>query len=218
MAYDTQADFAAAYRVALVDPDTGATYRWYRNPNINGGQPINVLLHYHRLWGYKSKESMADRLIAHSSITSNDSIILVGGAFGWTGEWIEQKTGASVVSVDTSSWINADQANSGDDELREAIIAGGLDPDSGFGLEIFNKFSDPLPRCRISGGVINEDMSNNGSRQRIIAKLPKAPTLIITEEMWQLLTPAEQTEYADRLTNFGVAVVHVIDNQIINGP
>ena len=106
MAYVTKADWFTNYRGPLVDPDTHYCYSNFYHPDINGGNRVNIILGYNRLKHFAYQEWVADRLIAHSSITSNDSIIIVGGAYGWTGEWLEQKTGAAVVSVDPLRCIN----------------------------------------------------------------------------------------------------------------
>lgn len=216
MSYETQADFAALYRCALRDPDTQERYANFRDPAKYGDQVINITLHYHRLVKLPDRRNMAQRLVDRYGITDQDALIIFGGAYGWLGEALKDLVNCTAVSVDTSPWINASKDLSGDDELREAIIAGGLDPDTGLGKQFFDKFSDPLPRARIP--VANETLSNNGSRQRVIAHLPKNPTRIITEEVWQLLTDQERTDYTARLTAFGVPVTHIIDNQIIDGP
>lgn len=219
MAYDTEADFAAMYRRALVDPVTNYTYYGFKSPNMNNGQPITINVPYCRAAWFPLKESLADRIVAHVGITANDSIILFGGAFGWLGEWIERKTGASCVSVDTSTWVNTTQSQNQDDKLKQAIEANpGLTISDGLGKELYDKFADPGPACRIYGGVVNESLSDNDSRQRVIAKLPRNPTLVITEEVWQILTDAEKTEYASRLTAFGVRILHIIGNTLIDGP
>ena len=218
MPYDTEADFVANYRITLMDPDTGWRFYNFKSPDFNNGNPVTVRVGYCRAGFYAGKEKMADRVIAHSNITADDSIILFGGAFGWLGEWIEQKTGAAVVSVDVSTWVNATQNDDQDIKIQEAIEADGLTISSGPGKYIYDKLKDPGPACRISGGVINEDLKNNGSRQRVIAKLPRNPTLIITEEVWQVLTDAEKTEYTTRLTNFGIPVLHIIDQILVDGP
>lgn len=211
----TKAEYTAQYGFYPHIPGTNKKLARYREPELFGSDEfVTLRLHYHPLRGRVSAGQLADRLIAEKALTASDSVIIFGGAFGWLGEALKAKLpGLEAVSVDISDYVHAVKDLSPDDELIESIRASGYDETAGIGLQLFNWFSDPAPRASIT--VLNEDLSNNGSRNRVRTALPKLPTRIITEEVWQTLTPAEQTTYQNRLGQFGIELIHIIDNVII---
>ena len=209
----TKAEYTAQYGTYAVIPGTNKRLARYREPALFGDTYVTLRLHYHPHVQRQYANERADKIIAAKGITAADSLIIFGGSYGWLGEALIAKTGCSAVSVDTSTYIQDTKDLSPDDDLIESIRAGGLDETTGIGLMLFNWFSDPNPRATIP--VLNEDLANAGSRARIIKALPKAPTRIITEEVWQVLTPQEQGLYQDRLGQFGAELIHVIDGIVI---
>lgn len=211
----TKAEYVAQYGFHPKIPGTNKKLARYHEAALFGeGEYVTLRLHYHPLMGRVSAAQRADKLIAAKGLTADDCVVIFGGAFGWLGDALKEKLpGLEAVSVDISDYVHATKDASPDDELIESIRASGYDETTGIGLQLFNWFSDPAPRASIT--VLNEDLSNNGSRNRVRAALPKNPTRIITEEVWQVLPPAEQTLYQDRLGQFGIELIHIIDGIII---
>lgn len=195
MKFDTQADFAAVYRSPLIDPKTRARFYNYRDPALYGNVAITIFLGYHPLTIKPLKEQVAKRLLEKVVITDSDTVAIIGGAFGWLGEYLPGK----VYSVDTSEWVHNAKDQSADDELRDAIIAGGLDPDAGIGKQLFDRYSDPSPRAKIPV-------------YRTLAEAPK-PSVIITEELWQVLDEKTKDEMREHFS--GKKVAHILDGKVM---
>jgi hypothetical protein len=210
----TKAEFTAQYGFYPLIPGTNYKLAGLKHKGLFGtDEPVTLRLHYHPLRERISADQRADKIISAKGITAEDSLIIFGGAYGWLGEALITKTGCSAVSIDTSQYVHDTKDQSPDDDLIESIRASGYDETTGIGLQLFNWFSDPTPRASIT--VLNEDMANGGSRNRIKSALPKKPTRVITEEVWQTLTPAEQTLYQSRIDQFGLELIHVIDGIVI---
>lgn len=211
MAWGSKGDFYGSYRAHAVLAD-GRRMACYTGPE-NNYKPTTVLFSYLKLDQMPSKQKMADRLIAEIGISSSDRIVIFGGAFGWLGNALQDKTGCVCASVDTSEWINAEKDKSHNADVRESIIAGGLDPESGLGFEISQKYNDPSPRSNIP--VLNEMLDTPKSKGSVRNALGGLPTRIITEEVWQTLTPIEQSAYNTRFAEFGIPVTHIVDGKIL---
>ena len=222
MAYE-KADFYAAYGTYAVDPVTRHRFAKFQSPSVFGGQEITLRLHYHPLVIKPSKVAMAQRLIDYlqaqgTPLTATDRVVIIGGAFGWTGEALEDLIpGLEAVSVDMSQYVQDTKNLSPDDELLESIVAGGKNVgDGGVGDFLFSKFSDPNPRARNGAKVLQEDLSTVKSRNEVRKVLQQSdPTRVITEEVWQILTQAEKDKYTAAAASWGVPLTHIIDGVII---
>lgn len=221
MAYE-KADFYANYGFWAIDPVTRHKFARFKSPNIAGGVEITCRLHYHPAAVKKLKATMAQRLVDHfiaqgDPLTADDVLVVIGGAFGWLGEALEDLVpGLVACSVDLSDYVQLVKDQSPDDELIESIEAeGNTITDGGPGQYLYDKFKDPNPRSRNPNRVIKETLANNGSRNRVRAKLPRNVTRCITEEVWQLITPQEQQTYTDAAAAWGVPLTHIIDGAII---
>lgn len=214
MAGYTKAEYVAQYGFYPKIPGTDYRLARLRHPALLGTfETVSLRLHYHPLRERVSAAQRADKIIAAKNIVASDSLIIFGGSFGWLGEALIAKTECVAISIDISQYVQDTKDLSPDDELIESIRAEGYDETTGVGLKLFNWFSDPAPRASIA--VLNEDMANNGSRNRIRTALPRNPTRIITEEVWQVLTPEEQLTYASRIAQFNLELIHVIDGIVI---
>lgn len=222
MAYE-KADFYAAYGSYAVDPITRHRYANFRSPGVLNGAAITLRLHYHPLVQKPSKAILAQRLVDHFIAVGNplmpsDRLVIIGGAFGWTGEALEDLiTGLDVVSIDLSQYVQDTKDLSPDDELTESIEAEGhAVNDGGVGQFLFNKFTDPNPRSRNGGRVLQEDLTSVKSRNAVKKALQQTnPTRVITEEVWQILTQGEQDQYTTAAQAWGVSLTHIIDGVII---
>lgn len=178
--WDTKADFDAAYS-AGVEPE-GTT-----------GRP-EVVLHYNRYaflaWHRKRMINVAAAL----GWTSGKRLVIAGCAFGWSLETLLDELGfAQVLGVDTSAYTNSNLTTNEDAEIAAAITAVGLNPASGEGLTLFNRFRDGGgPRSRKNTLVLNENLSSNASRNRVRNAMGAPHTYeIFTEDMLTSLTDAE---------------------------
>lgn len=224
MAYE-KADFYAAYGVYAVDPVTRHRFAKFRSPNVQGGAEITLRLHYHPAVQKPYKFIMAQRLVDWfaangTPLTASDRVAVIGGAFGWTCEALEDLVqGLGAVSIDLSQYVQDTKDLSPDDELIESIEAQGYThADGGVGQFLFEKFSDPNPRSRDGSKVIKEGLDSNQSRNKVRQALKNAdPTWIITEEVWQILTQQEKDRYTDAAAAWGCGLVHIIDNIIVAG-
>lgn len=218
----TKADFYAAYGAYAVDPVTRHRFAKFRSPDIEGGAELTLRLHYHPVVQKEAKAQMAQRLVDHfiaqgAPLTADERIVIIGGAFGWTGEALEDLVpGILAVSVDLSQYVQDTKALSPDDELIESIQAEGLDHTTGPGKHLFDKFTDPNPRSRNPDRVLQEALDSPKSRNEVRKALQQMdPTRVITEETWQILTQAEQDKYTAAAASWGVPLTHIIDGVII---
>ena len=213
----TKANFASQYRDFPCIPGTNKKLARYHEAALFGeGVYVTLQLGYHPLTVRPICEQRSARIIEECGLTSESSVAIVGGAYGWTGEaMMRQLPGLDAVSVDISSYIHATKNLSPDAELVECIRASGYDETAGIGLQLFEWFSDPEPLAKIP--VLNERLDTVSSRKRVNAALSRPVTHVLTEDMWQLLTPEEQIEYEERLALLGDEVIHYFDGRLIRG-
>ena len=212
MAYE-KADFYSAYGFYAVDPDTGIRYAGARIPEFPD-QSITLRLHYHPFLYRKVALQKAQQLVDKEVVSSESKIIIAGGAYGWLGEALEVLVpGCQCVSVDTSQYVQDSKEFSPDDELIESIRASGFDETEGVGLFLFNKFSDSTPRAIVP--ILQEDLLTEESRNRTIASMGGTPTLVITEEVWQILPQESKDAYEQAASDLGIEITHIIDGVMI---
>lgn len=223
MAYE-KADFYAAYRIYAVDPVTRHRFARFKSPDIEGGAELTCVMHYHPFVIKPQSADKAQRLVDHfitqsAPLTATDTVVVIGGAFGWLGEALEDLIpGLEAVSVDLSQYVQDVKGLSPDDELQEQLEAEGYNITTGPGLYLFNKFSDPNPRCRRPEMVVQNDLSTVKLRNDVRKLFQRNDvTRVITEEVWQVLTTGEQDRYTAAAANYGASLTHIIDNVIIAG-
>lgn len=221
MAYE-KADFYANYRTFAVDPVTRHRYARFTSPHVQGGAELTLVMHYHPFVRKPEADQLAIRLILHFQalgvpLTPADRLCIIGGAYGWLGENLEDRfEGLEAVSVDLSQYVQDTKDSSPDDELIEEIEAQGLTIASGPGQFLYDKFKDPNPRSRDGSKVLQEDLNSTRSRNEVRKALKQTdPTRIITEEVWQLLSQEEQDRYTAAAANWGVPMTHIIGGVII---
>lgn len=218
-----KADFYAAYGVYARDPVTRHKYARFKSPHVLDGAEITCRLHYHPHVQKPHKAQVAQRLVDYFiaegvPLTADDRICIIGGAFGWTAEALEDLVpGLEACSVDLSQYVQDTKDSSPDDELIESIEAEGhTHTDGGVGQFLFEKFTDANPRSRDGSKVLQEDLSSNQSRNKIRQALKNTdPTRVITEELWQLIDQTEKDRYTAAAANWGVSLTHIIDGVII---
>ena len=122
----------------------------------------------------------------------------------------------NIVGVEISDYIASEKDTDDTTEIDEYITNGGLDPASGQGLLIHNKWCTPgVPRA--TQIVLQEDMKTNQSRNRVRQALGnQTPTHVITEDMIQEMTDLEIVEYSTELKKLtATETIHVISNEKI---
>lgn len=212
-----KAEFTAAYAVSLRYPN-GIRLQNYKGPEFPGtlegtAPPVTVRLHYHPLVQRPAAVQRLASILDRHTITAADRVLVFGCGFGWLAEVLTDQIGCKAVGIDLSQYVQDMKDTSANDELSEAIQASGLEPTTGHGLKIMQDFSDSGPRTRAT--VLQGDMQNKGVRNAVKRELGGDPTVVITEEVWQLLTAQEQNTYTGVFSTLGAAVAHVIDGVVI---
>jgi len=170
-------------------------------PPSEGRQPVRI--HYHK---WVMKPWLAQRwakLQPVLNILSTDHVCVVGAGFGWGVEAIIAETGATVVGIDISDYIAAEQGNTEEAELRAEVSAVGLNPDTGRGLEIMNFVFDGLPRSNVV--VLQNGATSGPQRTEIRTALDgNWPSVVIAEDViddsW---TDDEIVSMRDSMNGFG---------------
>lgn len=154
MAGWTKADYDAAYSIRVE--------RYF------GGHPpgrAELKVNYHK-WGMQPiLAARWAKLVPALGLQSIDYICVIGAGFGWGVDALIAESGATCVGIDISDYIAAEQANTEEAELRANVVAVGLDPDSGRGLELMNIIYDGLPRSNIV--ILQSSASSQNERQEI---------------------------------------------------
>ena len=163
-----------------------ANYSMYVERRMPGGGPPPgqqpVIIRYHKFFMKPIVTDMWAKLAPVLNILVTDYVVVVGAGFGWGVEALVSETGATVVGIDISDYINAEQSLTEEAELRAEVAAAGLDPDTGRGLEVMNFIYDGQPRSNVI--VLQEDAATNGSRQAIRAGLANNnPTVVVYEDI-----------------------------------
>lgn len=153
-------------------------------------------------------ESRAKLLISGLGLTASDRVLLVGSAFGWLAECLEdQVPGLSMVSLDTSTWVQATKDQTETAEIEAAVQAAGILPVMGRYAEIVSSLDDGGPRARVPIG------SKNVLRANDRAKLKQAHgsfTWAITETMFSWLDDAECIEMDAAMHKMATNVAHMV--------
>ncbi len=157
----------------------------FRVERYLGGHPntrLEVRSHYHK---WAMEPLLANRwsvLQPILNILSTDHVCVVGAGFGWGVDALIAQTSATVVGIDISDYISAEQANTEESELRAEVSAVGLDPDTGRGAEVMAFIFDNTVRSNVI--VLQEDAATNGSRQAIRAALGgNWPSVVVYEDI-----------------------------------
>ena len=175
----------------------------FRVERYLGGHPNTrpeVRLNYHE---HFMRPIMVERWkgilsVVAPAIKSSDRVLIVGAGFGWGVRALKNRIGCVAIGIDTSTYIQSTKDTDDRAEIEAKIIAVGLDPTSGRGLEILNF-------CRTAGNrskelVLDEDMASPESRQRIGTALGGSPTWICVEDIVDdSMTDAEIVTLAENL-------------------
>ena len=147
-----------------------------------GGDPNQIRCNYHKWAIQPILQNMWGRLTPILNIASSEHICVVGAGFGWGVEAVIAETGATVVGIDISEYIAAEQASTETAELRAAITAAGHDPDSGHGAVVLAGIDDGQPRANVI--VLENDASSGPQRNEIRTALGgNWPSVVVYEDI-----------------------------------
>ena len=225
VAYD-KAMVYAQYRRAMHIPGTNARLVNYHGPEFPGsldpGAPgVTLQLHWHPLARQSVAAEVGAKILAAYTITANDKVCVFGCGFDYLGSWLRDNIGCEVVGVDLSQYVQDYKDLSPNLELIEEIQAQGLDETVGNGLLLFNMFSVGALATYADTIIVQGDVKNVQVRNQIKQQLGnKNPTVVITDDVWQTLTPQEQADYQAALEswvniNTGGQVIHYINGVVI---
>lgn len=227
MAYE-KAEYWAAYRRGAVLSNNWKMAK-FRSPQLEGlvdydpSNGVTLAEHYVpnaiKPFMPEKAQKVIDHFAQTTPLTATSTVIVIGGAYGWLGEALEDLVpGLEAISVDLSQYVQDTKSLSPDDELIESIAASGYDhtlPNS-VGEWLYNELSDPSPRSRRPEMVIQSDMSKTKARNDIRKTFQReVVTHVVTEEVWQILTAEEQTRYTAAATGYGAVLAHIIDGAVI---
>ena len=197
----------------------GSTVERWGHP---GGRP-GIRLGYHWFWvGSPQREGLPVMLEKCLGPLGGAGIVLVGAGFAWTGEGLRDH-GAHVVATDISPYILAEQRNTEEAEVREAICAVGLDPDRDTVIGPGNVLVNPLklfvrggldPVSRAAMEVMGEDCVSLASRQSVRRALGVKPRWILTEQTLNSMSDEQGLVFCEAMERLsletGATVVHMI--------
>lgn len=198
MAGYTKQDFDSLYRfrVRIWDESIQA-YR--RSP---------IRLNYHRYVMQEIVRAHWDKVVPMLGITSSDIVVVVGAAFGWGVERLQELTGCTAIGIDNSDYINANKLISENAEVEAAIIAAGYNINSGHGLEVYNAVTQ---QPRSSATILQEDLSNQSSRNAVKAALSnQTPTWIITEDMFSDFNDTDALAWQKQAKKLSPNICHIL--------
>lgn len=170
-----------------------------------------VIIHFNRVVQKPWSDRQRDRLIEALKLTSTSSLVMIGGAFGWTADAFDELwPGFDIAVTDTSTVIQGEAGSSDEAELRTAIISAGHNPSKGDGAAILAKYASP-ERNRARRLVLNENSATQGSTDRVKASLGKSPDWIVSENVLPDFNDAEAIAFDAKLrsTYAPTPVAHV---------
>ncbi len=207
-----------------VDWDTKETFKnTYRGRALVDADRVvfpPVYIHFNRVMQKPSSDRQRDRLIKALQLTSTSSIVLIGGAFGWTADSFQEMWPGFDIAVTDTSLVVQNEARATDEaEITAAIIAAGHDPKTGDGAKILAKYASP-GRNRAIQTVIAEDSMTKQSGTLVKARLTNAPDWIVTTGILSDLSDTEAVALDTKLRNTyaPASIAHVVTMLRTNDP
>lgn len=158
-----------------------------------------IRLHYHRKVMLPWFQRHIPDLIRILNLQTSNRIVIIGCAFGWSIEVFNELGFQNVVGTDTSQYIQIAKSIPEDNEL--ALLAG---------AEFVSKVSarEGLPRTLVPEKILNENIGNNASRNRVRTAVGGTPNFTISEGVLESLTNAEAQTLSSNMRTLGGTVVH----------
>ena len=158
-----------------------------------------IRIHYHRKVMFPWFERHIPDLIRVLGLQPSHRIVIIGCAFGWSIEVFNSLGFLNVVGTDTSPYIQVAKLIPEDNEL--ALLAG---------AEFVSKVSarEGLPRTLVPTKILDENIGNNASRNRVRTALGGTPHFTISEGVMESLTNNEAVSLSSNMRSLGGTVVH----------
>lgn len=159
-----------------------------------GGENLRpeVKLHYHRGiiggWLDDVTQRLADYLTPASY---NRRLLIVGGAFGWSAEYLQGLGFNDIVVTDTSQYVIDEIDNSEEVEIRQKCVLAGASAERE--EQIVAKWSRGLRRPA-GTTIIHEDIMTDAGRDAVNAAFGgpgQKPQIVVTEDVMPCLSDAE---------------------------
>ncbi len=165
-----------------------------------------VRLRYHRHVMLKMADGRCQHIIRSLGLTASDKVCIVGGGYGWLRECLEARLpGIVVATTDTSTWVNAEQANDETAELEAALVAAGLVLGTPEYSRILSEI-DGGSRSKVT--IENTRIDTEASRDDLTTRYGDF-TWAITEEVISWLTDAECVALDDDMQQMATDVAHL---------
>ncbi len=175
------------------------------------GYPKNrrVRLNYDRAVMLPIARRHAEGLVRALGLTDGQRIGIAGGGFGWTAEELARLLPNSrIVTTDTSSWVHANKDLPATANYRAAIQKAGLDPDSGGGAALLAEMDDGGAQARVT--ILDEELSNDGSRNRVRQAVGGTLDWAISEEVLPWLVDNECVELDGWMRRLAPNIAHLL--------
>jgi hypothetical protein len=139
----------------------------------------------------------------------NQRMVSIGSGYGYGSFELANVGFQNIVSVEQSAYIQATKADTWTQQLRDWITAAGHDPDTGWGLEVMQKFPTHT-EVRAPVTLLDETVSTSQGRTAIRQAVGGNPQIVFTESVMESLSDAEGQALTDDMDAFGgqQAVIH----------
>ncbi len=174
-----------------------------------------VKLHYHREVIRPFIQAQVTGLIAALTLETTQSIVIVGGAFGWSVEELLSRDWKlkDIAVTDTSTYVQDSKGGTEEVEINAAITLAGLDPGAAKGLAIKTKHFDGGARVRLGIIIHDEDLllpsSTKAVRQAAGATGNNKVDWCISEEVITNLEDADVVAMLEGMDDVGTNVAHL---------
>ena len=206
----------------LPDWDLKATWDAAYSSNAErhiGGHPNTrpaIRLHYDRAAMMPGMEQRVDQ---YESILGwappGPTIVIMGAGFGWTVEVLETRGYTRVVAADVSKYVEDNQDETEEADVRAAITLVGLDPDTGDGAIRLAQLWDGGTKGRSSRKVKPEDGLKKISRTRLLSAVGLGANdkfdHYISELLLSSFNDLEITTFAPDLHLYALDVTHLVE-------
>ena len=208
----TEAEFYSAYFSAARD-SRGRKFHKYWDAevdSVSAGERVSLSLGYHPTQQRAECARRADLVYslceyAGKPLTATDVVVVIGGAFNWLGEALEDLVpGLVSYSVDPSPFVQANK---------------NVSPNIYTGKQIENAGYAGTPLGDYLASVFAVLGSWSRSPERVVASLddiaPLMPVrpIMLSEDCWQIMTDPEKRPYLEFARAAGVDIFHYIAGQ-----
>ena len=165
-----------------------------------------IRIHYHRKAMLPWFQRHIPDLIRVLNLQTSHRIVIIGCAFGWSIEVLNDLGFANVVGTDTSAWVQGVKSTSEDSELTTLVQSFPLAERAALVQKLSGLSGQP--RSKIASKILNETIANNSSRGRVRTAVGGTPHFTISEGVLESLTNTEAQALSSNMRTLGGTVVH----------